>query len=238
MNDTLIFTATFNESENIQKLINQIISINNNLCLLIVDDNSPDKTYEIVEELSKNNKNIKLIKREKKLGLNTAHILAYEYAIKNNFNNLITMDADLSHDPKEIPTIINLLKENDFVLGSRYINGGSNDQKFTRYMLSFLGNKFIKLLSRTNSSEFTTSYRGFNIKRLKNFHLNQIDANGYSFFMETVIKINKKKFRSKEFPINFKDRKYGNSKIPKIEIFRTLFNLLKITFKKKNKNIK
>ena len=232
MNDTLIFTATFNESENIQKLINQIISINNNLCLLIVDDNSPDKTYEIVEELSKNNKNIKLIKREKKLGLNTAHILAYEYAIKNNFNNLITMDADLSHDPKEIPTIINLLKENDFVLGSRYINGGSNDQKFTRYMLSFLGNKFIKLLSRTNSSEFTTSYRGFNIKRLKNFHLNQIDANGYSFFMETVIKINKKKFKCKEFPIYFKDRKYGHSKIPKIEIFRTLFYLFKITFKK------
>lgn len=231
MNDTLIFTATFNESENIKNLINQITSIDKDLCMLIIDDNSPDKTYEIVEELSKENKNIKLLKREKKLGLNTAHILAYDYAIKNNYNNLITMDADFSHDPKEIPKVVELLKDNDFVIGSRYIDGGSNDQKFTRYLLSFLGNKFIKLISRTNSSEFTTSYRGFNIKKLKNFHLNQINANGYSFFMETVIKINKKKFKCKEFPISFKDRKYGISKIPKIEIFRTLFNLFKITFK-------
>ena len=142
------------------------------------------------------------------------------------------MDADFSHDPKEITKILRLLKENDFVLGSRYTDGGSNDQKFIRYMLSYLGNKFIKLISRVDSTEFTTSFRGFNIKSLKNFHLNEIKANGYSFFMETVIEINRRNFKCKEFPIHFKDRKFGNSKIPKIEIFRTLFNLFKIVIRK------
>lgn len=232
MNNTLVFTATYNEAENIENLINQIINVQDNISLLIIDDNSPDKTFEIIEKHSKKNKNIKLIKRESKLGLNSAHILAYEYAVKNNFNNLITMDADFSHDPKEITKILRLLKENDFVLGSRYTEGGSNDQKFIRYMLSYLGNKFIKLISRVDSTEFTTSFRGFNIKNLKNFHLNEIKANGYSFFMETVIEINRRNFKCKEFPINFKDRKFGNSKIPKIEIFRTLFNLFKIVFRK------
>lgn len=232
MNNTLVFTATYNEAENIENLINQIINVQDNISLLIIDDNSPDKTYEIIEKHSKKNKNIKLIKRESKLGLNSAHILAYEYAVKNNFNNLITMDADFSHDPKEITKILRLLKENDFVLGSRYTDGGSNDQKFIRYMLSYLGNKFIKLISRVDSTEFTTSFRGFNIKSLKNFHLNEIKANGYSFFMETVIEINRRNFKCKEFPIHFKDRKFGNSKIPKIEIFRTLFNLFKIVIRK------
>ena len=232
MSKTIVFTATYNEKDNIENFINKIFEINNNIKLLIIDDNSPDKTYEVLEKISKKNDNLILIKREKKLGLNTAHIMAYEYALKNDYDKLITLDADFSHDPKEITKIISYLDEYDFVIGSRYINGGKNVQPLFRYLISYLGNKLIKFLLKNNFNEFTTSYRGFNLKKLNNFNLNQIKGNGYSFFMETVIALERLKFKSFEFPIHFKDRIYGKSKIPKIEIFRTFKNLISKYFKK------
>jgi len=236
MSKTLIFTATYNESRNIKELISQIFELKNDLNLLIVDDNSPDKTFEIIEKLAFTNKNIFLHKREKKLGLNTAHIYAYDFALKNNYEKLITMDADLSHDPKEIPKIIKLLDKEAFVIGSRYINGGKNDLPTRRLILSVIGNKFIKALLKSDGTEFTSSFRGFNLKRLNNFHFNQIDSNGYSFFMETVIRLNLLGHNSCEFPIHFKNREYGISKIPRIEIFRTLFNVFKLFFNKFKKH--
>ena len=140
------------------------------------------------------------------------------------------MDADLSHDPKEIPKIVKLLDENAFVIGSRYMPGGKNDMTRLRLLLSIVGNKFIKNFIGSDGTEFTSSFRGFNLKKLKNFHFKEIHSKGYSFFMETVIKINMMGHKSHEFPINFKNRGFGGSKIPKIEIFRTLVNVLRLKF--------
>ncbi len=232
MTKTIVFTATYNEKDNIENFTNKILEINNNIKLLVIDDNSPDKTYEILEKISKKNENLILIKREKKLGLNTAHIMAYEYALKNDYDKLITLDADFSHDPKEITKIIDFLDNYDFVIGSRYINGGKNVQPLFRYIISYLGNKLIKFLLKSNLSEFTTSYRGFNLKKLNNFNLNQIKGEGYSFFMETVVTLERSKYKLFEFPIYFKDRIHGKSKIPRIEIFRTFKNLIKIFLSK------
>ena len=232
MNKILVFTATYNEKENVEKLIDVILKLRNDIKMLVIDDNSPDKTYEILEKISKKNDNLIVVKREKKLGLNTAHIMAYEYALKNNYDKLITLDADFSHDPKEITKIIDFLDNYDFVIGSRYMSGGKNVQPFFRYLISYLGNKLIKLVLKINLNEFTTSYRGFNLKKLNNFNLNQIKGKGYSFFMETVIVLNRLGYKCFEFPIHFKDRIYGKSKIPKIEIFRTFKNLISLYFKK------
>ena len=232
MNKILVFTATYNEKDNIEKLINVILKLRNDIKMLVIDDNSPDKTYEILEKISKKNDNLIVVKREKKLGLNTAHIMAYEYALKNNYDKLITLDADFSHDPKEITKIIDFLDKYDFVIGSRYIEGGKNIQPFFRYLISYLGNKLIKLVLKINLNEFTTSYRGFNLKKLNNFNLNQIKGKGYSFFMETVIVLNRLGYKCFEFPIHFKDRVKGKSKIPKIEIFRTFKNLMLLFLKK------
>ena len=113
---TLVFTATYNESENILEFIKRVEKLNLNLDLLIIDDNSPDLTSKIIEDYSKNKKNINLIIRNKKLGLDTAHKLAYNFALKNNYNNLITMDADLSHEPEEIPKFLYQLKNYKFVI--------------------------------------------------------------------------------------------------------------------------
>ena len=228
----LVFTASYNEKENIKKLILGIKDYLPEASILIIDDNSPDQTKEIIKELKKNISQLELIIREKKLGLDSAHKQAYDYAIKYHYNYLITMDADLSHDPKELNNFVKNLENFPFVIGSRYILGGKCLMKGSRLIMSKIGNKVIKFFSGINCNEFTTSYRGFNIRKLENFHLNNVKESGYSFFMGTLFEINKKKFAIKEIPITFADREKGISKIPKLEIFRTLKNLIVFIFKK------
>ena len=137
------------------------------------------------------------------------------------------MDADFSHDPKELIKFVENLDNYPFVIGSRYIPGGKCLMKGSRLIMSRLGNIVIKLFSGIKCNEFTTSYRGFDLKKLKNFHLQNVKESGYSFFMGTLFEINKNKFNFIEIPIIFADREKGVSKIPKLEIFRTLKNLIK-----------
>ena len=230
MSKTLIFTATYNEKDNIKKLINDINKLNINVDILVIDDNSPDKTWEILKQLEKNLLNLKVIVRNGKSGLDTAHKLAYEYAKNDNYTNFISMDADLSHDPLEIPKIMYHLNEFPFVIGSRYSLGGKCEMSGFRFLLSIVGNKVFKYFLKINCNEFTSSFRGFNLVKLKDFDFNLINSKGYSFFMETIYRINKLNYEIKEIPITFKNRTQGKSKIPKIEIFRTLKNLLLLKF--------
>jgi dolichol-phosphate mannosyltransferase len=124
------------------------------------------------------------------------------------------MDADLSHDPIEIPIIIDLLNKHEFVIGSRYMDGGKCEMQALRL----------------ECNEFTSSYRGFNLKKLKNFNLNIVKSKGYSFFMESIFRITQKGYKIHQIPITFKNRTKGKSKIPKIEILRTIKNLLILKF--------
>jgi dolichol-phosphate mannosyltransferase len=231
MSKTLVFTATYNEVQNIKKLISLIYKNFPKADILVIDDNSPDLTYELLKKLKKKYKNLKIKLRDKKYGLDSAHKFAYDFAKKNGYVKLITMDADLSHNPIEIKKIVRLLDKSEFVIGSRYIKGGKCELPLLRYLISFFGNKFIKFFLGIKCNEFTTSYRGFNLIKLKNFSLKKIKSKGYSFFMETVYLINKKNFKITEIPIKFKNRIYGKSKIPKIEILRTFFNVVRLKSK-------
>ena len=231
MSKILVFTATYNEVQNIKKLISLIYKNFHKADILVIDDNSPDLTYKLLKKLKKKYKNLKIKLRDKKYGLDSAHKFAYDFAKKNGYVKLITMDADLSHNPIEIKKIVRLLDKSEFVIGSRYIKGGKCELPLLRYLISFFGNKFIKFFLGIKCSEFTTSYRGFNLIKLKNFSLKKIKSKGYSFFMETVYLINKKIFKITEIPIKFKNRIYGKSKIPKIEILRTFFNLIRLKLK-------
>ena len=231
MSKTLVFTATYNEVQNIKKLISLIYKNFPKADILVIDDNSPDLTYKLLKRLKKKYKNLKIKLRDKKYGLDSAHKFAYDFAKKNGYVKLITMDADLSHNPIEIKKIVRLLDKSEFVLGSRYIKGGKCELPLLRYLISFFGNKFIKFFLGIKCNEFTSSYRGFNLIKLKNFSLKKIKSKGYSFFMETVYLINKKNFKITEIPIIFKNRIYGKSKIPKIEILRTFFNLIRLKLK-------
>ena len=230
MSKNLIFTATYDEKDNIKELVEKINEFSLNSDILIIDDNSPDGTGKILNELKRENSNLKFIIRESKLGLDTAHKYAYDYAIKNGYEKLITMDADLSHDPEEIPKFINLLDKHEFVIGSRYVKGGKCEMPLPRLFLSIMGNKIIRFVLKINCNEFTTSYRGFNLSKLNNFHLKEVKSKGYSFFMESLYQLNKNNYKILEVPISFKNRTAGKSKIPKIEIFRTLKNLLLLQF--------
>ena len=232
MNKIIVFAATYNEAQNVEKLINQILKVSSDTDILIIYDNSEDKTFEIIEKSYNKNHRITLIKRERKLGLDTAHKMAFKFAKNNNYKKLITMDADLSHDPSEIPKFIKYLDQYDFVIGSRYAHKGLCEMTFLRKILSLVGNKVIKFILKTNLTEYTTSYRGFNLENLKNFDLELVKSSGYSFFMDTINVLNESKINMYEFPITFKNRIIGKSKIPKLEIFRTLIRLFVIFLKK------
>ena len=227
MKKILIFSATYNEVNNIEELISEIKKSCNYADILIVDDNSPDGTGVLLKKIE-----LKVIIREGKLGLDTAHKYAYDYAIRNDYDYLITMDADLSHNPKEIPIFLENVHNNDFVLGSRYMTGGKNKLNFFRFILSFIANKVIKYLLNLKCSEFTSSFRAFNLKKMKNFQIERIHSKGYSFFMETIYQINKQGFNIIEIPIIFEVRLHGESKIPKIEIFRTVLNIFRLYISK------
>ena len=228
-NKTLVFTATFNESENIKNFLNIALRINH-IDILIIDDDSPDGKAKIIENYKKDNENLHLIVRKEKEGLDTAHKLAFSFAKEKGYSNLITMDADLSHDPSKIPIFQSELNSNAFIIGSRYVEGGRNETKLARYLLSIVGNKIIKIVLGINCEEFTTSYRGFNLNKLSNFDINKVNSQGYSFFMETIYQIHKSGYSVKQIPIIFADRTKGVSKIPKIETLRTLKNLFLLKF--------
>ena len=232
MEKILIFTATYNEVKNIEELIAGIKNNCKYADILIIDDNSPDGTGILLKKIEQEDNSLKVIIRDGKLGLDTAHKFAYEYALSNNYHYLITMDADLSHNPEEIPTFLENIYDNDFVLGSRYMVGGKNKLNLFRFLLSFLGNKLIKYLLSLKCTEFTSSYRAFNLKKMKDFHMEKINSKGYSFFMETIYQINKQGFKIIEIPIIFEVRLQGESKIPKVEVFRTLLNIFRLYFSK------
>lgn len=227
----LIFTATYNEKNNIKIFLSNFIKLSLKADLLIIDDNSPDKTSVIIKQFQKKYKNIKLIIRKKREGLNTAHQLAFRICKKKKYNYLITLDSDLTHDLKILPKFIKKIKFYSFVIGSRYVVGGKTDIKGWRFFISYIGNKIIKFIFNIKINEFTSSYRAFNLTKLKNIDFNKIKSNGYSFFMEVVYQINRMKYPIHEFPIHAKQRFKGDSKIPKIEIFRTIFNILRLKLK-------
>ena len=234
MKKILIFTATYNELNNIEKLLTKIKDSCPEGNILVVDDNSPDGTGKLLEKKALTDNKLDVVVRAGKLGLDTAHKFAYSYAQSNNYDYLITMDADLSHNPSEIKKFLECIDNNDFVLGSRYMSGGKNNINLFRYLLSFVGNKFIKNILNLKCTEYTSSFRAFNLKKMSSFDLNIINSKGYSFFMETIYQINRLGYDIVEIPIIFEHRFKGKSKIPKIELFRTLLNVFRL-FVTKNK---
>lgn len=225
---TLVASATYNEINNISILIKKILNLKINLDILIVDDNSPDGTGSMIKKYASKYSNIFLISRCKKKGLDSAHKEIYKFAIKHKYDYLITMDADLSHDPSIIPLFLRKIKKYNVVIGSRYMPGGRNDLIGIRLFISKWGNVILKFFLGIKIHEFTTSYRCFDLKKLKKFNFTQIRSGGYSFFMSSIYLINSLGYSINEIPIRFYQRKSGKSKIPKIEILRIIYNILLI----------
>jgi glycosyltransferase involved in cell wall biosynthesis/2-polyprenyl-3-methyl-5-hydroxy-6-metoxy-1,4-benzoquinol methylase len=236
---TLIFFPTYNEVGNIYKLLSGIWAACPIADVLVIDDNSSDGTGLLLKELALDEKRLTVIHRPRKLGLGSAHFMAMFYAIEYGYDRLVTMDADLSHDPADIPRILFVLEDADFVTGSRYMPGGSCDYSGYRKQLSVMANFSARLLTGVKVHEFTTSFRGFKVKPLSKVKFNWVGNFGYSFFLESIVRLHAAGLTIQEIPIHFYNRHSGSSKIPTFEIFRGALKLTSLTIAKylgKNKS--
>lgn len=227
---TFIIIPTYNERENIEKLVKEIFNLKIlGLEILIIDDNSPDGTAEIIEQLKKEFNQLHLLKRPAKLGLGSAYKAGFDYALDQGADYLLEMDADFSHQPKYIPQILAELENYDLVIGSRYVRGGGvvNWQLWRRF-LSRLANLYVELFLKLNVHDATAGFRGYRREILKKLDLSKIISNGYSFQIELVYLVTKAGFKIKEIPIIFPDRQRGLSKIASKEIFKAILLVLKL----------
>jgi len=210
----LIIIPTYNELENLPKLIPEVLSKNENIDILIVDDNSPDGTADFVQDEAKKNSRIKLIKREKKMGLGTAYIDGFKFALQNNYDYIFEMDADFSHNPKMIPKFLKEIKKYDLVLGSRYKEGVNvANWPMSRLMLSMFANIYSRVITGLPVHDATGGYKCFRREVLEAINLDAVKSNGYAFQIEMTFKAWKKGFKIKELSIIFIDRVKGTSKM-------------------------
>lgn len=218
MNQTksLVIIPTYNELENIPRIIPAVLSQNESISILIVDDNSPDGTANFVEGEMKANERIHLLKREKKLGLGTAYIAGFKYALQNGYDFIFEMDADFSHDPNELKNFLTEIKNYDLVLGSRYIHGiRVLNWPMRRLLLSFFASVYTRVITGMPIRDATGGFKCFRRKVLETIDLDKVKSNGYSFQIEMTFKAYSKGFKIKEIPIVFVDRIKGKSKMSK-----------------------
>jgi len=211
---TLIIIPTYNEAKNIEKIIEEIFKLNLDVDILVVDDNSPDGTSKIVEEITGRDHKVNLIKRKAKMGLGTAYVAGFKYAIQKRYDYIFEMDADLSHDPKEIPNFLEKIREHDLVIGSRYIKGVNIvNWPLRRLILSYGANIYTRLITGLPVKDSTGGYKCFRRKVLESIDLDKIHSGGYAFQIEMNYKAWKKGFKITEIPIIFIDRTEGRSKM-------------------------
>ena len=230
---TLIVIPTFNERENINPLLNGIFSLKISVDVLILDDNSPDGTKNVVIENKKKYKDrLHLINREKKQGLGKAYIDGFKWALNKKYKKIIQMDADLSHPPEKLIKIVNELDMYDYVIGSRYINGiRVLNWPLNRIVLSIGASWYVKLITGLPVKDPTAGFVGYNRSSLLSLNLNKIMFVGYAFQIEMKFKLWKLGFNFKEIPITFKNRTRGESKMNSSIISEAIFGVIVIKFK-------
>lgn len=215
MEKVLIIIPTYDEAENIADIIDQVINLNlPNLSILVVDDNSPDGTGDIVAEIGRNDMRVRLLRREAKLGLGTAYVAGFRFALERSYEFIFEMDADHSHNPKDIPSMLEKAQSHDLVIGSRYLTGVNViNWPFSRLLLSLSANWYTRLITRMPVHDCTSGFKCFRRKVLETIDLERISSDGYSFQIEMTYKAWRRNFRIVEHPIIFVDRTKGTSKM-------------------------
>lgn len=230
----LIIVPTYNERENIKPLVNGIfLSLNDyDVNILFIDDGSPDGTADEIEKLQKEDERIKLIERSKKMGLGRAYVEGFHFAIGNGYSHVFEMDADLSHRPEYLPSLIELTKDYDLVIGSRYVKGGGvRNWSWFRELISRLGNLYSRLILGFPFRDSTAGFKCFRVEVLKAINPETLSSEGYSFQIENVWRSWKKGFKIKEFPIIFYERERGKSKMSKKIVFEAILKVIELRFK-------
>ena len=229
---SLVIIPTYNELENIKKLIPELLRLYPDFDILVVDDNSPDKTWEFVEEYSEKNPRIFLIKRAGKMGLGTAYVAGFKFMLDKSYDIAFQMDSDFSHYPGDLKFLLEKIEEYDLVIGSRYISGVNVvNWPMSRLLLSYFANLYTKIITGLPVKDCTGGFKCFKREVLESIDLENIHSNGYSFQIEMNFKTWKNGFKIYEHPIIFVDRMEGASKMSKKIVREAVFMVWKLRFK-------
>lgn len=233
MSRILVIIPTYNERENIKELIPIVLLKDSRIDILVVDDNSPDGTADVVEEIMKTTERVKLIKRPGKMGLGTAYIEGFKYALEKGYDLIIEMDADFSHNPDDLPRLIAESEHADLVIGSRYTNGISVvNWPLKRLLLSYFANLYARIVTGVPVRDLTAGFKCFRRKVLESIDLTKIHSDGYAFQIEMNFYAYEKGFKIKEIPIIFIERRAGSSKMSRKIIKEAFFLVLLLRIKK------
>jgi len=213
---TLVIIPTYNERENIERIVPLVLEKDTSIHVLIVDDGSPDGTGQIADGMAKEDGRIVVIHRKNKSGLGTAYIAGFKFALERGYDFIFEMDCDFSHDPEYIPHFLEAVRDTDLVLGSRYRSEVNViNWPMYRLLLSYYANVYSRIITGLPVKDATGGFKCFRREVLEAIELDKVKSNGYSFQIEMSFRAWKKGFKIKEIPIVFEDRRLGQSKMSK-----------------------
>ena len=226
---TLVISPTYNEGKNIESLVDQVLGPNPDYHLLIVDDNSPDGTAAIVKELQQTYPNLSLEVRKGKAGLGTAYLFGFKWALERGYEAIVQIDADLSHDPKDVSRLVSELQNYDLIIGSRYVEGVSVvNWPIRRLILSYGANMYSRTVTGMPINDGTGGFKAWRGSLLRKIELNKVKSQGYSFQIEMNFRAWRQNARIKEEPIIFVDRTIGESKMSKAIMYEAIWMVLRL----------
>jgi dolichol-phosphate mannosyltransferase len=219
----LVVIPTYNERENIVNITREVLSVSEHAEVLVIDDNSPDGTGKVADEMAAASHRVHVMHRQGKLGLGSAYIAGFRYALDNGYDYVMEMDADFSHDPREIPNFLDAARGADVVVGSRYIGGVRIlNWPIKRLLLSYSASVYTRMITGLRLLDCTSGFKCFRREVLEALDLSRVHSDGYSFQIEMSFLCQKKGFTLKEIPIVFTERKEGHSKMSKAIIYEAL----------------
>jgi dolichol-phosphate mannosyltransferase len=228
----LVIIPTYNERDNVPRLVPLVLAQDERLDVLIIDDGSPDGTGAVADELAAETSRVHVMHREGKLGLGTAYLAGFAWGLERGYDWLFEMDADFSHDPAHLPQFIEALDDADLVLGSRYLEGRVTvvNWPITRLMLSYSANIYARIVTGVPLWDATGGFKAFHRRVLEGIDLDRVESEGYSFQIEINLRTWKRGFRIREIPIVFVDRTTGESKMSKRIIREAVWRVWKLRF--------
>lgn len=233
--ETFVIVPTFNEADNINELVQQLLDLPVGIGVIVVDDNSPDGTGDLADDWAARYPNrVHVVHRPGKLGLGTAYIAGFKQALYVlNAQRVMTMDADFSHNPRYIPAMIDLSHEKHVVIGSRYVPGGGQiNCTWKRVWLSKIANLVAKTLLGLKAKDTTAGFRLYRREVLESIPLDQIFSSGYSFLVEMLFMCQRRGWQIGEVPIVFEDRRKGTTKISRQEVFKAQYTVFRLFFRR------
>ena len=227
---SVVIIPTFNEHDNIDTLIADLLALPADLSVIVVDDNSPDGTGRLADAWAARDGRVRVIHRAGKLGLGTAYLAGFRRALADGFDRVLTMDADFSHHPRYIPALIELSRDTDLVIGSRYVRGGGTlNCALKRRALSRGANAFARLMLGLQARDATAGFRCYRREVFASIDMDTLFSNGYSFLIEMLYRVERKGWAVGEVPIVYKDRRLGISKISRQEVYRAMYTVLRLS---------